>query len=315
MQRIIGFLLSLSTLAAAQGADLWSDDFDGPAGTPPNPAKWSISVTPNPANNEAQYYTNRTQNVALNGDGYLELIAYKESMGSKQYTSGKVTTSGRFTQMYGRWEARMKLPAGVGFWPAFWMLGINQGCGGWPGCGEIDIMENRGRTPRNSSSALHGPGYSGNTPLAKGYNLPADAPSHAEDFHVFAAEWTANQIRFFVDGFNHYTVNRADVTRYGAWAYDRPFYAILNLAVGGNFDGNRLPADANLPAKVVVDYVRIWKQGASGIRPMGEGRITAGARWRRMLGEMVPGRARDLLGRGAEARRAVLTVVPLQAGE
>lgn len=294
-------VLAMASSAGAQGADYWSDEFDGPAGTAPNPLKWNISVTPNPANNEAQYYTNRLKNVALNGSGQLELTAYKEVMGSKQYTSGKVTTSGKFQQTYGRWEARMKLPAGVGLWPAFWMLGINNGCGGWPSCGEIDIMENRGRSPRNSSSALHGPGYSGNTPISHGYTLPAAAPSLMEDFHVFAAEWTANQIRFYVDGILHYTVNRADVTRYGAWAYDRPFYAILNLAVGGQFDGNRLPPDSALPAKVTVDYVRIYKEGTAAIRPRNArlgptGGYPAGY-LDAALGAGMPGSARDAMGR------------------
>ena len=281
----------------AQGADYWSDEFDGPAGTAPNPAKWNIAVTGNPANNEAQYYSNRLKNVALNGAGQLELIAYKEVMGSKQYTSGKVTSSGKFQQMYGRWEARIKLPAGVGFWPAFWMLGINNGCGGWPACGEIDIMENRGRSPRQSSSALHGPGYSGNTPIYHGYTLPTASATLMEDFHIFAADWTANQIRFYVDGVLHYTVNRPDVEKYGRWAYDRPFYAILNLAVGGQFDGNALPTDASLPARVTVDYVRIFREGTSAIKAWKPALRPAGAFVEATLGDALPGSARDALGR------------------
>lgn len=311
---VIAAALGAGTGVRAQGADMWSDDFDGPAGTLPNPAKWAVSVTPNPANNEAQYYTNRTKNVALNGAGQLELIAFKESMGSKQYTSGKVHTQGKFTQQYGRWEARMKLPEGQGFWPAFWMLGINQGCSGWPSCGEIDIMENRGRTIRNSSAALHGPGYSGNTPLAKGYTLPTASPSHAEDFHVFAMEWTANAITWYVDGIQFYAVTRPDVTRYGNWAYDRPFYTILNLAVGGAFDGNRLPTDASLPAKVVVDWVRIYKQGASAIKPvaprfLGRGGGLEAGQW-----SAAEGPGRDLSGRlrGLATRGTVLTISPLK---
>lgn len=256
--------LAAALPAGAQAPD-WSDEFDGPAGTSPDRAKWNIQVTPNPPNNEAQYYSDRTKNVALNGNGQLELIAHKEAMGTKQYTSGRINSSGKFSQQYGRFEARMKLAAGQGFWPAFWLLGVNNGCGGWPSCGEIDIMENRGRTPRSSSSALHGPGYSGNTPINKGYTLPAGAPSFADSFHVFAAEWTAGQIRFYVDGNLYYTVNKSDVTRYGAWAYDRPFYIILNLAVGGHFDGNRLPTDDLLPARIVIDYVRVWKQGTASL--------------------------------------------------
>jgi beta-glucanase (GH16 family) len=251
---------------APTGWDLtFSDEFDGPAETYPNPAKWNIEVNGNPPNSEAQAYVKSTRNVSLNGTGQLELTAYKQASGGKSYTSGKVNTSGRFMQTYGRWEARIKLPAGTGFWPAFWMLGGNNGCGGWPSCGEIDIMENRGRQSLTSSSALHGPGYSGNTPLYHNYNLPTGSSTFFDDFHLFAMEWSDTQIRFYVDGVLHYTVKNTDVQKYGRWVYNHDFYAILNLAVGGQFDGMRLPPDSAFPVKVVVDFVHVYKPGTGNL--------------------------------------------------
>ncbi|MDB5048876.1 MAG: glycoside hydrolase, family 16 [Fibrobacteres bacterium] len=255
--------------AAARAQSGWdltlSDEFNGPANTYPDPAKWNVEVNGNPPNAEAEAYVKSLRNVSLNGLGQLELIALHEPSGGKQYTSGKVNSSGRFVQTYGRWEARIKLPAGTGFWPAFWMLGINNGCGGWPSCGEIDIIENRGRLARTSSSAMHGPGYSGNTPLAHTYNLPAGSPSFFDDYHLFAAEWDATSVKFYVDSTLHYTVNKTDVQRYGNWVYNHDFYILINLAVGGQFDGGQIPPASAFPAKVMVDYVHVYKPGTGPI--------------------------------------------------
>ena len=257
-----------STPSTSQsGWDLvWSDEFDGAANTYPDPAKWNIEVNGNPPNSEAEAYVKSTRNVSLNGLGQLELTAYKESSGSKQYTSGKVNSSGKFTRTYGRWEARIMLPPGTGFWPAFWMLGINNGCGGWPNCGEIDIIENRGRLANVSSSAMHGPGYSGNTPITHTYNLPQTAANNFfTGYHVFAAEWSDTQVRFYVDSTLHYTVNKSDVQKYGNWVYNHDFYTLINLAVGGQFDGMQLPPASAFPAKMRIDYVHVYKPGTGSI--------------------------------------------------
>ncbi|GEM_PF-2416315 len=262
-------LRSLAFLAAACGAahaqtgwDLtFSDEFTGAANTYPDPAKWNVEVNGNPPNAEAEAYVKNTANVSLNGSGQLELTALKQASGGKQYTSGKINSSGKFMQTYGRWEARIKLPAGTGFWPAFWMLGGNNGCGGWPSCGEIDIIENRGRLPMVSSSAMHGPGYSGNTPIAHTYNLPKGTESFFDGYHLFAMEWTPTQVKFYVDTTLHYTVNKTDITRYGNWVYNHDFYTILNLAVGGQFDGGQVPPASAFPAKVTVDFVHVYKPG------------------------------------------------------
>ncbi|MDB5103011.1 MAG: uncharacterized protein JWP91_700 [Fibrobacteres bacterium] len=261
--RSLAFIAAAFAAAHSEtGWDLtFSDEFTGTANTYPDPAKWNVEVNGNPPNSEAQAYVKSTSNVSLNGSGQLELTALKQVSGSKQYTSGKVNSSGKYMQTYGRWEARIKLPAGTGFWPAFWMLGGNNGCGGWPSCGEIDIIENRGRLAMVSSSAMHGPGYSGNTPLAHTYNLPTGSASFFDSYHLFAMEWNATQVKFYVDSALHYTVNKTDVQQYGNWVYNHDFYTILNLAVGGQFDGMKLPAATAFPAKVTVDFVHIYKPG------------------------------------------------------
>jgi beta-glucanase (GH16 family) len=157
----------------------------------------------------------------------------------------------------GRVEARIKLPSGQGLWPAFWMLGAANPAMRWPAVGEIDIMENHGSNARMTSSALHGAGYSGSTtPFVHEQTL--ERGTYAADFHTFAVEWSPTSIRFFVDDSLHYTVTRPEVEKYGKWAFDQPFYVILNLAVGGTFDGDP-KSDGVLPAAMWIDYVRVFE--------------------------------------------------------
>jgi len=247
---------------------VWSDEFDGAAGTSVDPAKWSFELGDGCAagicgwgNNEKEYYTNGTDNASLDGQGHLAIVARLSALsvscyyGPCRYTSAKITTRGKLAAAPGRVEARIKLPAGQGLWPAFWMLGNDFPSVGWPASGELDIMENKGSAPRTSSSAIHGPGYSGNTPFAHANSI---APGTLADaFHLFAVEWDASSAKFYVDGTLHYVVFRSDLQRYGASILDKPYYIILNLAVGGNFDGDP-QTDAILPATMLVDYVRVY---------------------------------------------------------
>ena len=243
---------------------VWNDEFDGAAGTSVDTTKWVFDLgdgCPNVCgwgNNEKEYYTKDTANIRLNGEGQLQIVARVAPAGltcyygACLYTSAKITTRGKMLVSPGKIEARIKLAAGQGLWPAFWLLGNNIDAVGWPTCGELDIMENKGSQTSFTSSAVHGPGYSGNTPFVNLYG-----PIIASDFHLYAVEWDAQTIRFFVDGNQHYVVTRSDVGRHGQWVFDQPFYAILNLAVGGNFDHD--PAsDAIFPAPVLVDYVRVY---------------------------------------------------------
>jgi beta-glucanase (GH16 family) len=250
---------------------VWSDEFDGAAGARIDTTKWRYDTADGCAagncgwgNNEKQYYTASPENIALNGQGQLMIVARPATAGLTcyygpcRYTSAKVTTRGKLNVAPGRVEARIKLSAGQGLWPAFWMLGSGFPATPWPACGELDIMENRGSAPATTSSAVHGSGYSGNTPFAHAHSL---APGTVADaFHIFAVEWDSLQVRFFVDDTVHYVVTRGDIEQFGASVLDRSYFLILNLAVGGTFDGD--PAsDAIFPATMLVDYVRVYRSG------------------------------------------------------
>jgi len=212
-------------------------------------------------NNELEYYTARPKNVRQE-NGNLVLEARKESFQGpdgihRDYTSARVTTEGRFSQKYGRFEARIQVPRGQGVWPAFWLLGEDFPIAGWPDCGEIDIMENVGKEPATIHGSLHGPGYSGDNPITSIYTFRRGRFS--DRFHVFAVEWEPKVIRFYVDGELFATKTPADVPAGKRWVYDHPFFILLNLAVGGNFPGN--PDDSTIfPQRMLVDYVRIYSR-------------------------------------------------------
>jgi len=236
---------------------VWSDEFDGAANTSPNGNNWGFDTGAGGwGNNELENYTSRTSNARLNGQGQLEIVARAESFNGSSFTSARLNTAGRFTQRYGRFEARIKLPAGNGLWPAFWSLGDNIGSAGWPTCGELDIMEVVRDFTVNHGSA-HGPGYSGGNPLTGTFQLPSG--SFADDFHIFAIEWQPNEVRWIVDNTVYERRTPADLPPGTTWVYDHPFFLLLNLAVGGNFPG---PPDAStrFPATMTVDYVRVYAQ-------------------------------------------------------
>ena len=197
--------------------------------------------------------TERTDNAALDGEGHLVVTARREAYDSCSYTSARLSTAGRREFRYGRIEGRMKLPAGQGLWPAFWLLGANYPSVGWPDAGEIDIMELRGQEPTTIHGSAHGPGYSGGAALTRRYT-PA-ATRFDDDFHVFAVEWTSDRIDYYADDERYFTVRRGEVP--GAWVFDHPFYIILNVAVGGAFVGAPGPT-TTFPRAMVVDWVRVY---------------------------------------------------------
>ena len=183
----------------------------------------------------------------------MKITAIKEAYEGAEYTSARLLTKGKFEQQYGRVEARIKLPSGKGLWPAFWMLGSNFDVVGWPQCGEIDILENKGSEPTIVAGSLHGPGYSGGNPVTKEFQLTDNR--FENDFHIFGIEWTKDYVNHYVDGVLYNHITRDDVP--GEWVFDQPFYIILNLAVGGDFDG--APTDATIfPNQMLVDYVRVY---------------------------------------------------------
>jgi beta-glucanase (GH16 family) len=240
----------------------WSDEFNGPNGSTPDPAKWTILTGGNGwGNNELEYYTARPENVHVE-DGNLVITALKEDYTgtdgvSRGYTSARMQTMGKFDQAYGRFESRIKIPYGQGIWPAFWMLGADMPTAHWPGAGEIDIMENIGREPGTVHGTIHGPGYSGSKGIGAPYSLPSGR--FADDYHIYAIEWEPNQIRFYVDDHLYETRTPADLPQGTKWVYDHPFFILLNCAIGGGWPGNP-DATSMFPQKMLVDYVRVYKR-------------------------------------------------------
>ncbi|MFD8814969.1 ricin-type beta-trefoil lectin domain protein [Streptomyces sp. NPDC059627] len=260
---------SASTDASA-AAVTFSDNFDGAAGSPVDSSKWTMETGDNVNNHEREYYTSGTNNAALDGQGHLVITAKKENpanyqcwYGTCQYTSARMNTSGKFSAQYGHVEARMKIPRGQGMWPAFWMLGTDIGSVGWPNSGEIDVMENVGYEPSTIHGTIHGPGYSGSNGIGAAYSL-ANGQAFADAFHTFAVDWAPNSIKWSVDGVVYQTRTPADVGG-NTWAFNKPFFLILNLAVGGYWPGDPDGSTA-FPAQLVVDSVSVTtSDSATGV--------------------------------------------------
>jgi len=243
---------------AAVAAITWQDEFDGPAGQSVDGSKWKFDLGGGGwGNGELQTYTNSTNNVAKDGQGNLVITARREGDGS--YTSGRILTADKFTQTYGRFEARIQVPRGNGIWPAFWMLGNDIGSVGWPNSGEIDIMENIGREPNVLHGTVHGPGYSGGGGI--GGSRTVGAPL-ADAFHTYAVDWSPNLIVWYLDGAEYFRVTPANING-NRWVFDHPFFMILNVAVGGNWPGNP-DGSTQFPQRMVIDYVRVsgWDGGS-----------------------------------------------------
>lgn len=205
-------------------------------------------------NQELQYYTSRPENVTVE-NGVLLITAQQEAFENSQYTSARLLTKDLFEQQYGRFEARIRLPYGQGIWPAFWMLGADIDENPWPGAGEIDIMEYRGQNPTVLIGSVHGPGYSGGQAISKEYVLENDR--FDTGFHVFGIEWGPEYINYYVDDVLYNQITPEDVT--GTWVFNKPFYILMNLAVGGTFVGSP-NAETQFPQSMIVDYVRVYEQ-------------------------------------------------------
>ncbi len=241
---------------------VYVDDFDGPSGSRPSSAAWNERVVAAPYNAEKQYYTDRPSNIMLDGAGNLLITAQREFFvnaagvaSAQPYTSGRLDTQGFVQPKYGRIEARIKVPAGKGLWPAFWLLGSNIDVVSWPKCGEVDIMELGGSNPSVVTGSVHGPGYEDGSTTHDSYTLPAG--SFADAFHVFALEWTAQGMRWLIDE-NPYAWRTPSgmANLHLPWIFDQPMFILLNLAVGGIYDGDP-DAATPLPAHMAVDYVKV----------------------------------------------------------
>ncbi len=251
----------------------WSDEFSGPAGTAPNTTNWNRDIGGHGwGNNEWEYYTNSTDNAALDGSGHLVISAkpnsdsslectYGPSASSPQtcaYTSARLLTKDRFDFAYGRAEASLQIPYGQGIWPAFWMLGSDIETNPWPGSGEIDIMENIGKASEQQRlyGTIHGPGYSGGSGVGSG---PYETGVTLHDaYHTYAVEWEPSQIRWYFDGTQYFSADPSDIPAGQQWVFNKPFFLIMNIAVGGGWPGNP-DGTTTFPQNMNVDYVRVYQ--------------------------------------------------------
>jgi beta-glucanase (GH16 family) len=237
----------------------WSDEFNGRGEA--DPTKWVNEVGGQGwGNQELEYYTAGSTNAVQSG-GNLVISArdngasYSCWYGPCRYTSARLTTKGLFSQQYGRFVARMKLPSGAGLWPAFWMLGDNIDTVGWPKCGEIDVMEEWGNAPTSVRGTLHGPLPGGGSyDLGKFFQL---GPDLFADYHEYAIEWAPNSVKFFIDDIEYTSYGPGDLSGGGRWVFnDQPFHIVVNLALIGN-------VTAVFPQSLLIDWIRVY----SPVRP------------------------------------------------
>lgn len=244
------FLVAMVSQSQEKKTLIFEEQFDG---TALNESNWNYELgngCPNICgwgNNEPQIYTKEN---AIVKDGHLIIKATKDG---DQYHSARITTANKVEFQYGTIEVRAKLPVGKGLWPAIWMLGNDIKEVGWPACGEIDIMEYVGKAPHEIHTTLHTSASYGNSVNTKITTLP----NIEEGFHVYSSHWTEDKIEFFIDGDLVYTFS-PDVKNDDTWPFNKPFYIILNLAIGGNFGGPEID-NTIFPQEFIVDYVKIYK--------------------------------------------------------
>lgn len=236
---------------------VWADEFEK-AGLPDS-ANWGYDVGGNGwGNNELQFYTSRRAENARVEGGKLIIEARKEAYQGRNYTSARLLTQNKTTWTYGRIEALAKLPKGVGTWPAVWMLGKNIQTVSWPRCGEIDIMEHVGFDEGVVHGTIHSEAYNHAKNTQKGKQITI--PDVTQAYHLYAIEWTADKIDFYVDNQKFNTVEKAALGRgIAEWPFDQPFFLILNLAVGGNWGGQKGVDETIWPQRMEVDYVRVYQ--------------------------------------------------------
>jgi beta-glucanase (GH16 family) len=259
----------------------WSDEFNELDGTAPDPTKWVYDVGWGDGgwgNDELEYYTDTREN-SYQEKGSLVIAARTDNIESGmqcggapcKYTSARIKTLGKFEQSYGRFEARIKIPTGSGMWPAFWMMGNDLPTVQWPACGEIDIMENWGADGTVIAGTPHDPGSNPEDGISGEFTFPSIG-TVANDYHLYAVEWEADAIRFYVDDAEYHCVRKAsaDASACGSipgtvsqaphtWPFDHPFFMILNLAIDSSSD-NAPNAQTKFPALLLVDYVRVYQR-------------------------------------------------------
>lgn len=249
---------------------VFEDEFDGPAGQPPDPRWWNHEIGGDGwGNQELQYYTDDPAAASLDGDGHLvitaaEVPAEDETWcwyGECRYTSARLTTQDKVEAEYGRIEVRARMPQGAGMWAAFWMLGADFELRGWPNSGEIDIVEYIGREPDLVHGTVHGPTYSGADGIGGRHQFEEGLPYEA--FHTYAIEWEPERIRWYVDDDHYATLLPGLLPDPQRWVFDGPFFLLLNLAVGGQWPGPP-SEDTTFPQTFTIDHVRVYREGNDG---------------------------------------------------
>lgn len=264
-----------------QSSDLrlvFEDEFEGPEGSGIDTNIWNFDIGNGEngwGNQESQYYTDRPENVSLDGQGNMVITARRESFEGFNFTSARINTRNNFDEQFGRFEARIQMPGGRGLWPAFWMLGANievepdddPNTVIWPFPGEIDITEQRGQEPFRTHGSLHGPGYSAGQAL--GTSIDLENARFDEEFHTYAIEWSPDFIDYYLDGVRFNRLTPDDVPTGADWVFDdidadgnegtgHPFFMLLNVAVEGTFVGDTTPSTV-FPQQMIVDYVRVYE--------------------------------------------------------
>jgi len=236
-----------------QGMNLvWSDEFSGKT---IDPLVWNYDIGGSGwGNNELEYYTNSSKNAFVT-NGYLVIEARKETYKTNNYTSARLLSKDKKSFTYGRIDFRAKLPKGQGIWPALWMLGSNISTKSWPACGEIDIMELLGHEPQKTYGTIHW-GAAGGPSTHIGGNYSLNSQTFSDSFHVFSLLWETNKLSFLIDNIPFFSADKSQVN--GDYPFDKPFFFIMNVAVGGNWPGN--PDTTTIfPQRMIVDYVRVFQ--------------------------------------------------------
>ena len=224
---------------------VWSDEFNGSIIDTSN---WNFEIGGEGwGNHEQEYYQPANATVS---DGNLIITGKKENVQSNHYTSSRMTTKSKHEFLYGKIEARIKIPVGQGLWPAFWMLGSNINTVDWPACGETDIMEHI-----NTDSLMYGTLHWDNNGHVQSGDTLTSTPS---DYHIYGIEWDSASIRWYLDGVKYHEVNILNGIN-STDEFHHPFYLLLNLALGGDWPGQTID-DSKIPAKMYVDYVRVYKK-------------------------------------------------------
>lgn len=238
---------------------VWADDFDYEGA--PRTDKWSFEVGNHQwPNRELQAYTDKIENAYVK-NGKLTICSLHQKDGEREYTSAKINTSKSACWQYGYFEIKAKFPCIPGSWPAIWLMPVDQS-DLWPSCGEIDLVEHIGRRPDMALFSLHSKRHNHGRQDTVPYTTSVNFEEHFfDDFHVFSMEWTKDYFEYFIDGISYCRYHRSDDKEnqgYDTWPFDKPYYLILNTAVGGGLGGAVRPED--LPFKFQIEYVHVYQK-------------------------------------------------------